>query len=100
MKLLTRPLVAFALFAATLSFTLTSRADGGIPSLQLRNAFPDLKFNRPLWLEEIPDGSKRLVVVEQGGTVYLLPQGRNSKDVKIFLDITERRPYEQNEEGL
>src|SRR5262245_11050426 len=100
MKLFNRSIVAHVFFASTLAFTLTSRANGVIPSLELRNAFPDLKFTRPLWLEEIPDGSKRFVVLEQGGTAYLLPQGRGSKDAKIFFDISNRRPYVNNEEGL
>src|SRR5262245_41810544 len=75
-------------------------ADGDIPSVRLKNVFPGLKFTRPLWMEEIPDGSKRLVVVEQGGVIYLLPEGRATKEPKTFLDISNRRPYVENEEGL
>src|SRR3954467_6582209 len=71
-----------------------------LPTLELKVAFPELTFKRPLWMEEIPDGSKRLVVIEQAGKVLLLAQGRNGKETKVFLDITERKPLVQNEEGL
>jgi glucose/arabinose dehydrogenase len=84
----------------TLSFIHQGFAADGLPPLDLKVAFPQLKFNRALWLEESPDGSKRLFVVEQAGTVLLLPQDRNGKDTKVFLDITERKPLVQNEEGL
>src|SRR5207244_1324375 len=71
-----------------------------LPALELKVAFPELKFDRPLWMEEAPDGSKRLFVVEQRGKVLRLPPDRDGKDVRTFLDITNRRPYVQNEEGL
>jgi glucose/arabinose dehydrogenase len=89
-----------AFLAIVCSWSGVSLAQSNIPNLTLRNAFPDLKFTRPLWLEEIPDGSKRMIVLEQGGTVYLLPKGRESKEAKMFLDISSRRPFVQNEEGL
>jgi glucose/arabinose dehydrogenase len=91
---------ALLAFAHVSIFISAGFAETNLPALNLRNAFPDLKFTRPLWMEEIPDGSKRLVVVEQGGIVYLLPKGRGSKDTLTFLDISDRRPYQQNEEGL
>src|ERR1041385_614295 len=98
-----KPLVflvrAFAALAFIQFFIPAGEAQTNLPSLELRNVFPDLKFNRPLWLEEIPDGSKRLVVVEQGGIVYLLPKGRDSKEALTFLDISDRKPYRENEEG-
>ncbi len=91
---------SFAFGVAFLSFLSSSVAQTNLPSLDLQVAFPNLSFSRPLWMQEIPDGSKRMVVVEQGGVVYLLPNNRNGTDVKTFLDISERRPYQQNEEGL
>jgi len=71
-----------------------------LPALELRIAFPDLKFERPLWMEEIPDGSKRLAIMQQDGKVLLLPPDRKAKEMKIFLDISDRKPWVQNEEGL
>jgi quinoprotein glucose dehydrogenase len=71
-----------------------------LPSLSLTVAFPNLKFNRPLWMEEIPDDSKRVIVIEQDGKVYLFPRDASAKNPKTFLDLTPRKPHVQNEEGL
>jgi glucose/arabinose dehydrogenase len=100
MKSFGRPWQALLVFAPVLSFVSAAFAQTNLPTVALRNAFPELKFTRPLWMEEIPDGSKRLVVVEQGGIVYLLPKGRDSKEAKTFLDLSDRQPYKENEEGL
>jgi glucose/arabinose dehydrogenase len=69
-----------------------------LPALALKDAFPELSFDRPLWLEELPDDSGRLVVVQQNGKVLLVPKSR--KAAGTFLDITGRKPLVQNEEGL
>ena len=100
MKSFGRPWQALFAFAHVFIFVSAGFAETNLPALNLRNAFPDLKFTRPLWMTEAPDGSKRLVVVEQGGIVYLLPKGRDSKEAKTFLDISDRHPYRENEEGL
>jgi len=71
-----------------------------LPSLSLTVAFPNLKFNRPLWMEEIPDDSKRVIVIEQDGKVYVFPRDASAKNPKTFLDLTPRKPHVQNEEGL
>src|SRR6266403_6272895 len=78
----------------------TALATDPIPALGVRVAFPALSFTRPLWLQEIPDGSKRLVVVEQDGKIFVFPRERDVKEAKVFLDITGRKPHVQYEEGL
>jgi glucose/arabinose dehydrogenase len=75
-------------------------ASDSLPSLDLKVAFPDLKFNRPIWMEEIPDGSKRLVVVQQDGKIFVFPHKLDANDPGLFLDISDRKPLVQNEEGL
>ncbi len=82
-------------FAASLVF-----AAEPIPNIDLKLAFPELKFNRPLWMEEMPDNSRRLVVIEQAGKALIFPRDRQARDPKSFLDITDRKPQVQNEEGL
>src|ERR1041385_7371062 len=77
-----------------------SAQSNSVPRVELKEAFPALKFNRPLWMDEAPDGSKRVVVVEQDGRIWLLPQDRSSAEKKLFLDISDRKPHVQNEEGL
>ena len=71
-----------------------------LPSLELKVAFPELKFDRPLWMEESPDDSKRFFVMQQNGKVFMVPQSRKADDMQTFLDITDRKPLVQNEEGL
>jgi glucose/arabinose dehydrogenase len=71
-----------------------------LPPLELKPAFPALTFDRPMWMEELPDGSKRMILVEQAGRIWLLPADRNSGEKTIFLDISARKPLVQNEEGL
>src|SRR5262245_18601311 len=80
--------------------SLPANAADVIPTLDLKVAFPELKFNRPLWLEEAPDDSGRMFVMEQDGRVLLLPQDRAGKELTSFLDITDKKPHVQNEEGL
>src|SRR2546422_366050 len=77
-----------------------SAAAGSLPSLDLKIAFPETKFERPLWMEEAPDDSKRFFVTQQNGKVFMLPPSRKAEEMKTFLDITDRKPLVQNEEGL
>ncbi len=83
-----------------LAFGFRCPASEPLPSFELRVAFPELKFVRPLWMEEAPDGSKRFVIVQQDGKVVLLPPSHKAADMKSFLDISGRKPHVQNEEGL
>ena len=71
-----------------------------LPSIKTKAAYPGLKLNRPLWLSEAPDGTKRFFVAQQDGKVLILPKDRGSKETNIFLDISDRKPWMQNEEGL
>ncbi|HWD91007.1 MAG TPA: PQQ-dependent sugar dehydrogenase [Verrucomicrobiae bacterium] len=75
-------------------------AQTGLPSIALKPAWPNLKFDRPLWMCEAPDGTHRQFVVEQAGRVWILPADRNSAEPKLFLDISDRHPFRDNEEGL
>jgi len=71
-----------------------------LPEIDLKPAFPNLKFNRPLWMEEIPDGSKRVIVSEQNGKVHVFPKEAGVTQTKTFVDISPRKTLVQNEEGL
>ena len=92
----------FSCLVGSITMLLFSRAFAAepIPTLNLKSAFPGLKFSRPLWLEEAPDGSRRFFVIEQTGKILILPQDRNGNETKTFLDITDRKPLRDNEEGL
>jgi glucose/arabinose dehydrogenase len=91
---------ALFVFASVFFFAHRLAAADALPKLDLKPAFPNLKFNRPLALVEAPDGTHRLFVVEQDGRIWILPSDRNSAEPKLFLDISDRQPHMENEEGL
>src|ERR1051325_8870438 len=71
-----------------------------LPKMELKLAYPNLVVQRPLVLNEVPDGTKRMFLVEQRGIVLILPQDREATNTTVFLDISDRKPYVDNEEGL
>jgi hypothetical protein len=71
-------------------------AQSNLPSVDLKVAWPNLKFNRPVAMVEAPDGSHRQFLVEQDGRVWILPTDRNGSEPKLFLDISDRRPHQDN----
>ena len=91
-----------------------SDGGGGEPQTEIRaiDPFPNFRFIRPLGLENAGDGSNRLFVVEQGGTIQvILPENtvQQSADRGIttraestlFLDISDRvYTSEDGEVGL
>lgn len=68
-----------------------------IPKIELRESFPALKINRPIWMEEAPDGSGRFFVVGQDGRVVIVRRGTDGGDAKEFLNIVDRKPLVDNE---
>jgi glucose/arabinose dehydrogenase len=41
-----------------------------------------------------------MFLIEQRGTILILPQDRKATNTTLFLDISDRKPYVDNEEGL
>jgi quinoprotein glucose dehydrogenase len=78
----------------------TVRAE--LPKVGLKPVWKGLKTTRPLWLETAPDGSGRLFCLEQGGSIIILPKDKDSAkpEREVFFDITKRKPWRENEEGL
>ncbi len=56
--------------------------------------------SRPVFVTSVPDSSGRMAVVEQDGTVFMLPDGRQSTEAITFLDISDQVRRQGNEEGL
>ena len=79
-------------------------------------AFPDLKWTgwkgetetgksfplRPLLLTHAGDGSNRVFVGIQQGTIHVFPNDSNAKQTKVFLNIEKQVFYDdkENEQGL
>ncbi len=57
---------------------------------QVEKAFPDLSFSNPLFLDHAGDGSNRLFVVEQGGTIEVFENDASTSNATVFLDISDR----------
>lgn len=67
---------------------------------ELKVAFPNLSFNRPLDLEYPGDGTNRLFVIEQSGVIWVFQNDSNVTQKKVFLDIQDRVNDSGNEQGL
>lgn len=71
-----------------------------LPRIELRDAFPALTLDRPVWMEEAPDGTGRLFIVEQKGRVVVVRQGTDGGGAREFMSLEDRKPLVDNEEGL
>jgi glucose/arabinose dehydrogenase len=71
-----------------------------LPKVELRPILRGLPLERPLWMEEAPDGSRRRFIVEQRGRVLVVPKESDGQGAREFLNIVERKPLIENEEGL
>lgn len=85
-------------------------------ALKTELAFPDVKWSgwdsegtagkvvplRPIVLTHAGDGSNRVFVAIQQGTIHVFNNDQKANESKLFLDITDRVKYDDktNEEGL
>ena len=62
----------------------------GPVTYQTEDAFPNLSFSQPLYLTNPGDGSNRLFVVEQDGTIRVFENDASTSSMSTFLDISGR----------
>lgn len=61
-----------------------------LASIQLQNAFPNLRFDQALFLTHAGDGSNRIFVVTKRGTIHVFPNDPQVTSADKFLDISAR----------
>lgn len=66
----------------------------------MENAFAKLRFRRPLVLAYPPDGTDRIVVVEQDGVVHIFENRSDVAKTTVALDIRAKVRRNHEEEGL
>ena len=65
-------------------------------------AFPNIKIRRPIVLTHAGDGSNRVFLASQLGTIYVFPDDQDVEEAKLFLDMQKKVTYKdnENEEGF
>jgi len=91
--------IALGIFLPSLVLVLTA-SGAALPKVTLREVFPALAAERPLWLAQAPDDSDRIFIMEQRGRILIVRPGSDGAEAKEFLNIVERKPFMENEEGL
>jgi glucose/arabinose dehydrogenase len=71
-----------------------------LPKIELQPVFQKLVVERPMWISEAPDGSGRFFIVYQPGKILIVKKGSDGADAKEFLNIVDRHPFFENEDGL
>ncbi|MEE2756490.1 MAG: PQQ-dependent sugar dehydrogenase [Myxococcota bacterium] len=61
-------------------------------------AFPNLTFERPVWIGTAPHDNETLFVVEQGGLIRTFDNQTSVREARTFFDLSVSR--RGNEEGL
>ena len=74
-------------------------AQASFPRVEMKEAFPNLKFDRPVWMTHAGDGSGRFFLIEQAGKIYVFPNDRQVRKPGVFLDLTSKTKVFSNEEG-
>ncbi len=63
-------------------------------------AFPNLHFERPVWIGSPRDGTTNLFVAEQRGVIRMFENKRTTKKLTLSLDLRKKVGRTHNEEGL
>jgi glucose/arabinose dehydrogenase len=83
-----------------ISFLSAVSAAQSLPKIELKQVFPNLQIDRTVWMSEAPDGSGRFFVIGQAGKILIVQKDSDGSAAKEFLNIEDRHPYFDNEDGL
>lgn len=70
-----------------------------LSQFKLEQAFPAIVFSHPVDFQHSGDGSNRIFVVEQKGTIRVFPNADTVTNTRVFLDLTGK-VISGGEEGL
>ena len=93
----------FALATAAVTDPSPSLTRADTPSdVEVVKAFPKLRINRPILVTNAGDGSGRLFVPSQLGTIYVMPNDQAVEEPAVFLDFSDHVVYQdkENEKGF
>src|SRR4030095_3250315 len=66
----------------------------------IKDAFPNLSFNFPVFITHSGDGSNRLFVIEKRGIIKVFQNNAGTSSSSTFLDIRSKIAYANGEQGL
>jgi putative heme-binding domain-containing protein len=81
--------ITLEIFAAARAPWITSSVQGTPYSetpYQVRPLFPDLRFQRPTSIEEIP-GANRFIITEIGGKIHSVAKAPNTREADLVIDL-------------
>jgi glucose/arabinose dehydrogenase len=95
--------ISLILVLSLSALVLSWRKLDGLSQAQTQNpldvAFPNLTFNQPVGIYSPNDGTNRLFVVEQPGTIRVFNNSATATSSSVFFDISSRVVY-GGEQGL
>ena len=70
--------------------------------VEVEKVFTKFRVERPIMVANAGDGSNRLFIPSQLGTIYVLPNDQNVEEPAVFMDIADRVEYvdRENEKGF
>lgn len=89
------------LIAAAAAAAAATAVVAAPPTYALRREWPQCAIERPITVAAPPDGTNRQFLVQQTGTIVILPADRQRSATTTFLDVTGLMAVENDfEEGL
>ena len=71
-----------------------------LPAIELHPVLTNLSLQVPTRFEEAPNGASRIFIAEQDGRIVSVKKDSDGKDPVELLNIVDRKPHKDLEEGL